>query len=220
MEKLHSEEQEGIILTSQLKPNNFIVIQRLPFLHLQNRSQQRTHPWVQEQVSRHKSCKMLRQRAAWHHLRTCNHFWKAERCKHTQHLTTWQQKSTVFIGLQNLEDAHWFTQCKPVPNNPKTYWILLRCHRKISKPNWFPGSLWGRQSNLEASDLLRDIKIRIKSSIEPPQRFKFYTLPPPRRKTLPTSPNGSSMQSSGRSRNYILFGWWSGWRVSASRMNK
>lgn len=120
---------------------------------------------------------MLRQRAAWHHLRTCNHFWKAERCKHTQHLTTWQQKSTVFIGLQNLEDAHWFTQCKPVPNNPKTYWILLRCHRKISKPNWFPGSLWGRQSNLEASDLLRDIKIRIKSSIEPPQRFKFYTLP-------------------------------------------
>jgi len=30
MEKLHSEEQEGIILTSQLKPNNFIVIQRLP----------------------------------------------------------------------------------------------------------------------------------------------------------------------------------------------
>jgi hypothetical protein len=161
---------------------------------------------------------MLRQRAAWHHLRTCNHFWKAERCKHTQHLTTWQQKSTVFIGLQNLEDAHWFTQCKPVPNNPKTYstefcWDATeRSQSQIGSQDCCEdGKATSRHPiYFETSKFVSNLPSNLLSA-------SSFTLYPAEEKN---SPNGSSMQSSGRSRNYILFGWWSGWRVSASRMNK
>ena len=127
VEKLHSEEQRSIILTSQLKPNNFLVIERPTSLHalvchLQNRSQQRTHPWVQEQVPGHKNCRMLRQRAAWHHLRICHHFWEAEKCKHAQHLTN-KVNCLHCRTLKMLTDSHNVNLCQTIQRHTGFCWV-------------------------------------------------------------------------------------------------